>query len=360
MLYDDAIAAFVASERRVASRLSSLRDSPALALLFGALVGNRTRVVSDVARCGDAGGADDAAPSHHTNRRQLARAVLSAADDRVCPRRVGDRRVSARQGCRGAWRSVARICRASDDRDLVRDLVGRRDVRVGARVAHARSPRCGAWRASFGLGRHSMDRCAVISQRMDPLWASAMAGKDYIFPSDWSASFWLVNLSYLAVVIAIYALRQRREVALTRESGLVAGAAALVALFLCVVAADDRRRCTCLAASDVARVLDARFSCGDLPGVAVRRGAPLVGNLPRGRRGARRRRRRPRSFRVELEHAGSPIARRSAFRRIIGPTRWSGFRAHPPTRTCSPIPAMPGSTARASGWRANATCISRR
>jgi hypothetical protein len=67
---------------------------------------------------------------------------------------------------------------------------------------------------------------------MDPLWASAMAGKDYIFPSDWSASFWLVNLSYLVVVIAIYALRRRRQLALPRETGLVAGGAALVGLFL--------------------------------------------------------------------------------------------------------------------------------
>ncbi len=40
--------------------------------------------------------------------------------------------------------------------------------------------------------------------RMDPLWASAMAGKDYIFPSEWNASFWLVNLSYLAVASAVY------------------------------------------------------------------------------------------------------------------------------------------------------------
>jgi hypothetical protein len=68
--------------------------------------------------------------------------------------------------------------------------------------------------------------------RMDPLWASAMAGKDYIFPSDWNASFWLVNLSYLAVVVAIYLLRKRRHVALPLENGLVAGGAALVALFL--------------------------------------------------------------------------------------------------------------------------------
>ena len=41
---------------------------------------------------------------------------------------------------------------------------------------------------------------------MDPLWASALAGKDYIFPSDWNASFWLVNLSYLGVAAAIHLL----------------------------------------------------------------------------------------------------------------------------------------------------------
>ena len=68
--------------------------------------------------------------------------------------------------------------------------------------------------------------------RMDPLWASGMAGKDYIFPADWNATFWLVNLSYLAVVWAVYAARRRRGVAHAREAGLVAGAAALVVLFL--------------------------------------------------------------------------------------------------------------------------------
>jgi hypothetical protein len=68
--------------------------------------------------------------------------------------------------------------------------------------------------------------------RMDPLWASAMAGKDYIFPSEWSASFWLVNLSYLAVASAVFVVRRRRGVARPRETGLLAGGAALVAVFL--------------------------------------------------------------------------------------------------------------------------------
>ncbi|HUP40516.1 MAG TPA: hypothetical protein VM115_10385, partial [Vicinamibacterales bacterium] len=68
--------------------------------------------------------------------------------------------------------------------------------------------------------------------RMDPLWASALAGKDYVFPSDWNVSFWLVNLSYLVVAVAVYAMRRRRGVALSREIGLLAGGGALVGVFL--------------------------------------------------------------------------------------------------------------------------------
>ena len=82
-----------------------------------------------------------------------------------------------------------------------------------------------AWAVTLGPLRGHLDR-------MDPLWASAMAGKDYIFPSDWNASFWLVNLGYLAVAFAVYALRRKRGVAVRREIGLLAGGAALVAVFL--------------------------------------------------------------------------------------------------------------------------------
>jgi hypothetical protein len=67
---------------------------------------------------------------------------------------------------------------------------------------------------------------------MDPRWASVLAGKDYIFPFDWTLAFWAINLGYLAVIVAIYLLRTRRGVATPRELGLVAGAVALVCLFL--------------------------------------------------------------------------------------------------------------------------------
>jgi hypothetical protein len=67
---------------------------------------------------------------------------------------------------------------------------------------------------------------------MDPLWASALAGKDYIFPSDWTVSFWLVNMSYLVVAGAVYEVRRRRGITEPREIGLLAGGVALVAVFL--------------------------------------------------------------------------------------------------------------------------------
>ncbi len=68
--------------------------------------------------------------------------------------------------------------------------------------------------------------------RMDPLWASALAGKDYIFPSDWNASFWLVNLAYLPVAIGIHVLRRARGTVVAGETGLLAGGAALLCVFL--------------------------------------------------------------------------------------------------------------------------------
>ena len=104
-------------------------------------------------------------------------------------------------------------------------LVSERSWRVPLAALTAIGLVLAVWAVTLGPLRGHLDR-------MDPLWASAMAGKDYIFPSDWNASFWLVNLGYLAVASAVYALRRRRGIAVRREIGLLAGAAALVAVFL--------------------------------------------------------------------------------------------------------------------------------
>ena len=83
----------------------------------------------------------------------------------------------------------------------------------------------GVWAVSFGPLRGRLGR-------MDAAWASVLAGKDYIFPSDWGASFWLVNFGYLAVASAIYEMRRRRGLTLPREPGLLIGAVSLAVLFL--------------------------------------------------------------------------------------------------------------------------------
>ncbi len=72
----------------------------------------------------------------------------------------------------------------------------------------------------------------LVLIRMDPEWASVLAGKDYVFPSDWGPSFWLVNFGYLACILSIYRYRVLHRRTLPREDGLVAGACALVILFL--------------------------------------------------------------------------------------------------------------------------------
>ena len=104
-------------------------------------------------------------------------------------------------------------------------LVSERAWRVPLAATAAACAAVALWAVTFGPLRGHLIR-------MDPLWASAMAGKDYIFPSDWNASFWLVNLSYLGVAFAVYVMRRRRRVATAREIGMLAGGAALVAVFL--------------------------------------------------------------------------------------------------------------------------------
>jgi hypothetical protein len=104
-------------------------------------------------------------------------------------------------------------------------LVSDRSARTPLQVIVAAGAAAAVWAITFGPLRGHLGQ-------MDPLWASALAGKDYVFPSDWNASFWLVNLSYLPVALGVYSLRRRRGLATAREYGLLAGAAALVAVFL--------------------------------------------------------------------------------------------------------------------------------
>ena len=70
---------------------------------------------------------------------------------------------------------------------------------------------------------------------MDAEWLATLAAKDYLFPLEWPATTWLLNLVYLPVIIAIYRTRRGAGVGVAGEPGLVAGCAVLVAVFFALL-----------------------------------------------------------------------------------------------------------------------------
>ena len=71
--------------------------------------------------------------------------------------------------------------------------------------------------------------------RMDPEWLGTLAAKDYLFPLEWPAVTWLINLAYLPIIVVMHRRRQRAGVAVPSESGLVAGCVVLAAVFLALL-----------------------------------------------------------------------------------------------------------------------------
>jgi hypothetical protein len=68
--------------------------------------------------------------------------------------------------------------------------------------------------------------------RMDEAWLQVLQEKDYLFPTDWPAYAWGLNLSYLLIVAAIHKRRQALRVEAPAERALVVGLAVLVGVFL--------------------------------------------------------------------------------------------------------------------------------
>ena len=101
------------------------------------------------------------------------------------------------------------------------DPRSRRPVAVAVLIAAAGS----MWAVWLGPLREGLEQ-------MDARWVSVLDLKDYLFPTEWPWSAWLVNLSYAAVMWTGYRMRAARSLALPREGALVLGALALVALFL--------------------------------------------------------------------------------------------------------------------------------
>lgn len=76
---------------------------------------------------------------------------------------------------------------------------------------------------------------------MDEGWRQLLSSKDYLFPIEvWPVSAWLINLATAALAVAGLLARQRAGVGRAEERGLLAGAIALVAVFLVTLPAVER------------------------------------------------------------------------------------------------------------------------
>jgi hypothetical protein len=83
----------------------------------------------------------------------------------------------------------------------------------------------GAWALTVGPLAGSL-------VRIDPAWRALLETKDTLFAHEWPAGAWVANLGTAALWAWAYAERRRRGVATSVDTGLAAGGAALVALFL--------------------------------------------------------------------------------------------------------------------------------
>jgi hypothetical protein len=72
---------------------------------------------------------------------------------------------------------------------------------------------------------------------MDDRWLAAVAGKDSLFASQWPLWAWSANLAALPLLWAAHARRKRLGIDRPEEAALLAGAAALVAIFLATMPA---------------------------------------------------------------------------------------------------------------------------
>jgi hypothetical protein len=83
----------------------------------------------------------------------------------------------------------------------------------------------GMWSLWFGPLREQL-------QYMDDAWLAVLNVKDYLFPTAWPVSAWLINLAYPLIVWIGYRMRRTRSLVQPREEALVFGALALSGLFL--------------------------------------------------------------------------------------------------------------------------------
>ena len=116
----------------------------------------------------------------------------------------------------------------------VATFVARPEWRLPMSVAGAALLIAGVWTLTYGPlgGRLTL---------MDAPWLAALGEKDYLFPLRWPITAWLTNVSYVVLILWLYARRRAAGIASVRESGLVAGCLVLAATFAVAVALNAAR-----------------------------------------------------------------------------------------------------------------------
>ena len=67
---------------------------------------------------------------------------------------------------------------------------------------------------------------------MDAMWLQVLAEKDYLFPTDWPADAWIINLAYPLLIIWAWRRRVTAGTATAAERALVLGVGALMTVFV--------------------------------------------------------------------------------------------------------------------------------
>ena len=95
---------------------------------------------------------------------------------------------------------------------------------------------------------------SILSEQvviMNPEWVALLQTKDYLQATDWPLLTWFANLGLAVIIASVYDYRRTLGITTARETGLVAGCATLLFLFLASVP---------LAHAGVALVVQLQFS----------------------------------------------------------------------------------------------------
>ena len=108
-----------------------------------------------------------------------------------------------------------------------------------------------AWRRRISLVVGALAVIALVAlsrgpfagrlERIDAEWLSVIADKDYLFPLAWPLAAWVTNAVSIPIILLAWRSRRRAGLTIDGETPLVAGAMALVVIFICWLPFDAAR-----------------------------------------------------------------------------------------------------------------------